>query len=155
MGLHPPAPLRFSLLLQGIEPCYHPARTSGLGIKIPVKRVIDYAVSSSDIFWLQSGANLLLPDQVKPSVNRIRAAVEKQAVKDSMNPFEELSIEEAVRMRERKVPVEDVVAVSAGPVKAQIVLRTIRVMAMGANRSIHVEVPVMDGKLDPFVVGAL
>jgi electron transfer flavoprotein beta subunit len=56
-----------------------------------------------------------------------------------MNPFDELSIEEAVRLRERKTtPVEDILAFSAGPAKAQDVLRT--AMAMGADRSMHVVV---------------
>jgi len=56
-----------------------------------------------------------------------------------MNPFDELSIEEAVRMRERKTnPVEDILAFSAGPPKAQDILRT--AMAMGADRGIHVVV---------------
>lgn len=53
-----------------------------------------------------------------------------------MNPFDELSIEEAVRMRERKLPVEDILAFSAGPTKSQDILRT--AMAMGADRGIHV-----------------
>ena len=54
-----------------------------------------------------------------------------------MNPFDELSIEEAVRLKERKKPaVADICAFSAGPQKAQDVLRT--AMAMGADRSIHV-----------------
>ena len=54
-----------------------------------------------------------------------------------MNPFDELSIEEAVRLRERnKVPVEDILAFSAGPAKSQDILRT--AMAMGADRGIHV-----------------
>jgi electron transfer flavoprotein beta subunit len=53
-----------------------------------------------------------------------------------MNPFDELSIEEAVRMRERKLPVEDILAFSAGPAKSQDILRT--AMAMGADRGIHV-----------------
>jgi len=54
-----------------------------------------------------------------------------------MNPFDELSIEEAVRLRERKnVPVEDILAFSAGPPKAQDILRT--AMAMGADRGVHV-----------------
>ena len=54
-----------------------------------------------------------------------------------MNPFDELSIEEAVRLRERKkVPVEDILAISAGPAKAVDVLRT--AMAMGADRGLHV-----------------
>jgi len=54
-----------------------------------------------------------------------------------MNPFDELSIEEAVRLRERNAEsVEDILAFSAGPAKSQDVLRT--AMAMGADRSIHV-----------------
>jgi electron transfer flavoprotein beta subunit len=56
-----------------------------------------------------------------------------------MNPFDELSIEEAVRLRGRKTaPVEDILAFSAGPAKAQDVLRT--AMAMGADRGLHVVV---------------
>jgi electron transfer flavoprotein beta subunit len=56
-----------------------------------------------------------------------------------MNPFDELSIEEAVRLRERKTtPVEEIVAFSAGPPKAADILRT--AMAMGADRAIHVQV---------------
>lgn len=53
-----------------------------------------------------------------------------------MNPFDELSIEEAVRMREKKQPVEDILAFSAGPAKSQDILRT--AMAMGADRGLHV-----------------
>jgi len=74
--------------------------------------------------------------QVKPRVNKANTAVETQGVKHSMNPFDELSIEEAVRMRERKNPVEDILAFSAGPTKSQDILRT--AMAMGADRGIHV-----------------
>ena len=53
-----------------------------------------------------------------------------------MNPFDELSVEEAVRLRERKMPVEDILAFSAGPTKAQDILRT--ALAMGADRGLHV-----------------
>lgn len=57
-----------------------------------------------------------------------------------MNPFDELSVEEAVRLREKSskggVKVEDIVAFSAGPAKSQDILRT--AMAMGADRGIHV-----------------
>ena len=54
-----------------------------------------------------------------------------------MNPFDELSIEEAVRIREKKTaPVEDILAFSAGPAKSQDILRT--AMAMGADRGLHV-----------------
>ncbi|CAD0087190.1 unnamed protein product [Aureobasidium vineae] len=87
---------------------------SGLRILVPVKRVIDYA----------------------PRVNKAQTAVETTGVKHSMNPFDELSIEEAVRMRERKAPVEDILAFSAGPTKSQDILRT--AMAMGADRALHI-----------------
>ncbi|KAK5174793.1 putative electron transfer flavoprotein subunit [Saxophila tyrrhenica] len=89
---------------------------SKLRILVPVKRVIDYAV--------------------KPRVNKAQTAVETTGVKHSMNPFDELSIEEAVRFRERKYPVEDILAFSAGPAKSQDILRT--AMAMGADRGLHV-----------------
>ncbi|TKA81946.1 hypothetical protein B0A55_01934 [Friedmanniomyces simplex] len=90
---------------------------SKVRILVPVKRVIDYAV--------------------KPRVNKANTAVETTGVKHSMNPFDELSIEEAVRLRERKkVPVEDILAFSAGPAKSQDILRT--AMAMGADRGLHV-----------------
>jgi len=76
-------------------------------------------------------------------------------VKHSMNPFDELSIEEAVRIREKKrcaAGVEDILAVSAGPAKAQDVLRT--AMAMGADRSIHVELEASQ-ELEPLAVAKL
>ena len=72
-----------------------------------------------------------------------------------MNPFDELSVEESVRIREKKRSpggVEDICVVSAGPAKAQDVLRT--AMAMGADRGIHVEVP--DGEdLAPLTVAKM
>lgn len=88
-------------------------------ILVPVKRVIDYAV--------------------KPRVNSAQTAVETTGVKMSMNPFDELSIEEAVRLREKlgKDKVAEIVAISIGPAKSVDVLRT--AMAMGADRGIHVE----------------
>ena len=71
-----------------------------------------------------------------------------------MNPFDELSIEEALRLRERKHPVPDILALSAGPPKAADVLRT--AMAMGADRSIHVEFPAeKEGDLEPLAVAKL
>lgn len=70
-----------------------------------------------------------------------------------MNPFDELSIEEAVRLREKKTtPVEEIVAFSAGPPKAQDMLRT--AMAMGADRGIHVVVEEKD-TLEPLGVAKL
>jgi electron transfer flavoprotein beta subunit len=72
-----------------------------------------------------------------------------------MNPFDELSIEESVRIREKKrAPggVDDILALSAGPAKAADILRT--AMAMGADRSIHVEVAEGD-ELEPLTVAKL
>ncbi|GAM87333.1 hypothetical protein ANO11243_053560 [Dothideomycetidae sp. 11243] len=89
---------------------------SGLRILVPVKRVLDYTL--------------------KPRINKAQTGIDVAGLKHSMNPFDELSIEEAVRLRERKVPVDDILAFSAGPTKAQDVLRT--AMAMGADRGLHV-----------------
>jgi electron transfer flavoprotein beta subunit len=94
------------------------------------------------------------PTQVRPRVNKANTAVETAGVKHSMNPFDELSIEEAVRIRERKsTPVEDILAFSAGPAKAQDVLRT--AMAMGADRGMHVLVDEKSGDLEPLSVAKL
>ncbi|KAF1831480.1 electron transfer flavo protein, beta subunit [Decorospora gaudefroyi] len=111
---------------------------SGLRILVPVKRVIDYAV--------------------KPRVNRAQTGVETANVKHSMNPFDELSIEESVRIREKKAhhahapPVEEIVAFSAGVPKSQDIIRT--AMAMGADRGIHVVVDEKDA-LEPLGVAKL
>ena len=76
-------------------------------------------------------------------------------MKHSMNPFDEISIEEAVRIRERKkIPVSDIIAISAGPAKCSDVLRT--AMAMGADRSIHVEHEAdKEGDLEPLTVAKI
>jgi electron transfer flavoprotein beta subunit len=74
-----------------------------------------------------------------------------------MNPFDELSIEESVRIREKKrAPggVEDICAISAGPAKAADILRT--AMAMGADRAIHIETKDGDeGALEPLAVAKM
>ncbi|KAF2862325.1 electron transfer flavo protein subunit beta [Piedraia hortae CBS 480.64] len=102
-----------------------------LRILVPVKRVIDYAV--------------------KPRVNKAQTAVETEGVKHSMNPFDELAVEEAVRLRERKKsPVEDILAISAGSSKAIDTLRT--AMAMGADRGLHIE---SMSELEPLSVAKL
>lgn len=61
-----------------------------------------------------------------------------EGVKHSINPFDEIAIEEAVRMKEKKLA-QEVIAVSCGPAQVQETLRT--ALAMGADRGIHVEVP--------------
>lgn len=85
-------------------------------------------------------------------MNKALTGVETAGVKHSMNPFDELSVEESVRIREKKrAPggVEDICVFSAGPAKAQDVLRT--AMAMGADRGIHLE--VAEGEdLEPLAV---
>jgi electron transfer flavoprotein beta subunit len=70
-----------------------------------------------------------------------------------MNPFDELSVEESVRIREKKSApggVEDICVVSAGPAKAADVLRT--ALAMGADRAVHVET---EEDLEPLGVAKL
>ncbi|RPB10380.1 electron transfer flavo protein, beta subunit [Morchella conica CCBAS932] len=104
---------------------------TALRILVPVKRVIDYAV--------------------KPRVNAAQTGVETAGVKMSMNPFDELSIEEAIRLRERHpTTVTDILAFSAGPAKAQDTLRT--AMAMGADRALLAET---DTELEPLAVAKL
>lgn len=87
-------------------------------VLVGVKRVIDYAVKV----------------RVKPD----KTGVVTEGVKHSMNPFDEIAIEEAVKMKEKKIASE-IVAVSVGPTQSQEVLRT--ALAMGADRGIHVELP--------------
>ena len=84
-------------------------------IIVPVKRVIDY--------------------NVKPRVKSDGTGVDLANVKMSMNPFDEIAVEEALRLREKGVATE-VIAVSIGPDKAQETLRT--ALAMGADRAILV-----------------
>lgn len=111
-------------------------------MSIPASHPSQFPLNSPSIPPLIPSANPLISPclQVKPRVNKTGTAVETQGVKHSMNPFDELSIEAAVRMRERKnPPVDDILALSAGPAKCVDVLRT--AMAMGADRSIHVEIP--------------
>ncbi|XP_076289513.1 electron transfer flavoprotein subunit beta-like [Lasioglossum baleicum] len=86
-------------------------------VLVGVKRVIDYAV--------------------KIRVKSDKTGVVTDGVKHSMNPFDEIAIEEAVRMKEKKL-VEEIIAVSCGPPQSQDTLRT--ALAMGADRGIHVEV---------------
>ena len=84
-------------------------------ILVPVKRVIDY--------------------NVKPRVKPDGSGVDLSNVKMSMNPFDEIAVEEAIRLKEKGAATE-IVAVSVGPEKAQETLRT--ALAMGADRAILV-----------------
>jgi len=102
-------------------------------VLVGCKRAIDYAVKI----------------RVKPD----KTGVVTEGVKHSMNPFDEIAVEEAVRLKEKKI-VSEIVAVSCGPKQCQETLRT--ALAMGVDRGIHVEV---DGKelesMQPYHVSKL
>ena len=86
---------------------------------------------------------------VKVRVKSDRTGVETANVKMAMNPFCEIAVEEAVRMKEAG-HAEEVVAVSAGADKAQETLRT--ALAMGADRAVHI---VTEAELQPLAVARL
>jgi electron transfer flavoprotein beta subunit len=98
-------------------------------VLVPVKRVIDY--------------------NVKVRVKADQSGVELANVKMSMNPFDEIAVEEAIRMKEAG-KAEEIVAVSIGPTQAQETIRT--ALAMGADRGIHV---VHDGEVEPLAVAKM
>ncbi|MFD0914932.1 electron transfer flavoprotein subunit beta/FixA family protein [Pseudahrensia aquimaris] len=98
-------------------------------ILVPVKRVVDY--------------------NVKIRVKADGSGVELQNVKMSMNPFDEIAMEEALRLKEAG-KAEEVIAVSIGPDKAQETLRT--ALAMGADRAILVK---HDDLIEPLSVAKI
>jgi electron transfer flavoprotein beta subunit len=100
-------------------------------ILVPVKRVVDY--------------------NVKVRVKSDNSSVDIANVKMSMNPFDEIAVEEAVRLKEKGVASE-VIAVSCGVAQCQETLRT--AMAIGADRGILVETPA-DLDLQPLAVAKL
>ncbi|XP_063959916.1 electron transfer flavoprotein subunit beta-like [Lytechinus pictus] len=104
-----------------------------LRVLVGVKRVIDYAVKI----------------RVKPD----NMGVVTEGVKHSMNPFDEIAVEEAVRLKEKKL-VKEIIAVSCGPQQSQETLRT--ALAMGVDRGIHVEVSGAEYEgLGPFHVSKI
>ena len=96
---------------------------------VPVKRVIDY--------------------NVKPRVKADGSGVDLANVKMSMNPFDEIAVEEAIRLKEAGA-IEEIVAVSIGPAKAQETLRT--ALAMGADSAVLVET---DEEVEPLSVAKI
>jgi len=98
-------------------------------VLVPVKRVVDY--------------------NVKVRVKSDQSAVDIANVKMSMNPFDEIAVEEAIRLKEKGVAAE-VVAVSCGVTQCQETLRT--AMAIGADRSVLVQT---DAELQPLAVAKL
>ena len=103
-------------------------------VLVAVKRVIDY--------------------NVKPRVKMDGSGVDLANVKMSMNPFDEIAVEEAIRLREKGVATE-VVACSIGPAKATETLRT--ALAMGADRAILVQSDpdVNGGEVEPLAVAKI
>ena len=98
-------------------------------VLVPVKRVVDYNVKV----------------RVKPD----GSGVDTANVKMSMNPFDEIAVEEAVRLKEKGIATE-VVAISCGIAACQETLRT--ALALGADRAIFVET---DAELQPLAVAKL
>ena len=96
---------------------------------VAVKRVIDY--------------------NVKPRVKMDGSGVDLANVKMSMNPFDEIAVEEAIRLKEKGAATE-IVAVSVGPAKAQETLRT--ALAMGADRAILVQT---EEEVEPLAVAKI
>ncbi len=94
-----------------------------------VKRVIDY--------------------NVKVRVKSDETGVELNNVKMAMNPFDEIAVEQAIRMKEAG-SVSEIVVVSIGPKQAQETIRT--ALAMGADRGVHVE---HDGELEPLAIAKM
>jgi electron transfer flavoprotein beta subunit len=98
-------------------------------VLVPVKRVIDFNVAVR--------------------VKADRTGVDLTNVKMSINPFDEIAVEEAVRLKE-KGKLSEIIAVSIGPIGAQETLRT--ALAMGADRAILVK---HDGELEPLTVAKI
>ena len=98
-------------------------------ILVPVKRVVDY--------------------NVKIRVRQDGSGVELTNVKMSMNPFDEISVEEAIRLKEAG-KVDEIIAVSVGPAKAEETIRT--ALAMGADRGILIQT---DDLVEPLAVAKI
>jgi electron transfer flavoprotein beta subunit len=98
-------------------------------VLVAVKRVVDY--------------------NVKIRVKADKTGVETANVKMSMNPFDEIGVEEAIRLREAGIATE-VIAISLGVAQCQETIRT--ALAMGADRGVHV---VTDAELQPLAVAKL
>ena len=103
--------------------------SKAMKVLVPVKRVIDY--------------------NVKVRVKADQTGVDLANVKMSMNPFDEISVEEAVSLKEKGKATE-VVAVSIGPQQASETIRT--ALAMGADRGILVKT---DGEVEPLAVAKI
>jgi electron transfer flavoprotein beta subunit len=100
-------------------------------VLVPVKRVVDF--------------------NVKIRVKSDGSGVELGNVKMSMNPFDEIAVEEAIRLKEKSIA-KEIVAVSVGPAKAQETIRT--ALSMGADRGLLIEIE--EGRwIEPLAVAKL
>lgn len=105
-----------------------PTLTNHIRVVVGVKRVVDYTV------------------KIRVKDNKVQT----EGVKMSPNPFDEIAIEEAIRLKEKKIATE-VIAVTIGPKKAEDVLRT--AMALGADKAIHIVVSEAEAaELEPLGV---
>ena len=95
------------------------------------------------------GVKRVIDAYVKVRVKSDHTGVETQNVKMSMNPFDEIAVEEGVRLREAGTA-DELIAVSIGPDQAQETIRT--ALAMGADRGIHV---VADGRVEPLAIAKI
>lgn len=98
-------------------------------VLVPVKRVLDY--------------------NVKARVKSDQTGVDLSNVKMSMNPFDEISVEQAVRLQEAGTATETII-ISIGPAKAQETIRT--GLAMGMDRGVHIQT---DDDLEPLAVAKI
>ena len=114
---------------KGSEATSEPGKNGRMKILVPVKRVID--------------------SNVKVRVKSDGGGVDLANVKMAMNPFDEIAVEEAVRIKERG-EAEEVIAISIGSAKAQDTLRT--ALAMGADRAILVKT---DATVEPLSVAKI
>ncbi|ODV63305.1 Cir1p [Ascoidea rubescens DSM 1968] len=105
-----------------------------LRILVPIKRVLDY--------------------QLKPRINKTNDGIITTGVKFSINPFCDIAVEEAVRIREKNADLVDTVhAVSIGPLKSQDILRSS--MAKGIDSSTLIETSEKDRELEPLIIAKI
>lgn len=110
---------------------FRPTLASNMKVVVGVKRVVDYTV------------------KIRVKDNKIQT----DGVKMSVNPFDEIAIEEAIRLKEKKIATE-VVAVTIGNKKSEEVLRT--AMALGCDRAIHIVVPDADAAtIEPLAIAKI
>src|ERR1700726_2110226 len=117
----------------------------GFGIKSKRFRITDSPKSMKILVTVKRVIDFNVKIRIKPD----GSGVETANVKMSMNPFDEIAVEEAIRLKEAGKAAE-IVAVSIGPAQAAETIRT--ALAMGADRGIHVKV---EGTVEPLAVAKI